>query len=214
MTERDIDGTLLDAIEDSGALCFAADLGDHVLKSFLDDSPLKDIPVLGAILKIIQGGNRLGSLLLARKIAGFMKPLTDIPEEKRAVFGSRMQKDVGFRKKVGEHLLILIDRLDDYGKPELLAHAFQAFMNEEIDFNRFRELGAAIDRCLLDDLNHLSVSPNQNNWPPAVATRLSGCGLLELDSVQTIRAEGQTWNIYLLTEFGQCMIDVVLNEPK
>ena len=48
------------------------------------------------------------------------------------------------RRRVGEALLLLLDRLDDMGKPELVARVFRALIRGQVDRPTFQLMGSAI----------------------------------------------------------------------
>jgi len=56
---------------------------------------------------------------------------------------------------VGEALLLLLDRLDDMQKQELVARFFFALMRGEIDRTTFQQMATAVDRLLIAHLSPL-----------------------------------------------------------
>ena len=56
---------------------------------------------------------------------------------------------------MGEALLLLLDRLDDMQKPELVARFFCALMRGEIDRTTFQQMATAVDRLLIAHLSPL-----------------------------------------------------------
>ena len=57
-----------------------------------------------------------------------------------------------FRKRVEENLLLLLDRLDDMGKPELIGRLFSAYLRQELAYEDFQRLAGSIDRAYMPDL--------------------------------------------------------------
>jgi hypothetical protein len=58
--------------------------------------------------------------------------------------------------KLGETLVLLLDRLDDMEKPHMVAQVFAAFVRGKITFEVFRRLAAAIDLGSLEDLKEFA----------------------------------------------------------
>jgi hypothetical protein len=58
----------------------------------------------------------------------------------------------GNRRQLGDTLLLLLDRLDDLEKPEVLARLFAAYVRGRYDFPTFRRLSTALERISLVSL--------------------------------------------------------------
>jgi hypothetical protein len=147
-----LESSLVSSLGDSQLIDAAADAAEQTLDNLLSDGVLKDIPVLGHALKLWKGSIQLSTYLFARKLLRFLAPLNSIPQEVRYEFLRELEADPEKRKRVGEHLLLLLDRMDDLNKPEFLSKAFAAYISGRISYHEFRQLGFAIDRCTLDDL--------------------------------------------------------------
>ena len=150
-------------------------------------------------------------LLLAKKITKFLGSLNDVPEREREEFVKELDEKPGHHREVGEHLLLTIDRLDNMGKPELVAGVFRAHIAGKITWQQFQEVAVVIDRCVVSDLTHVRAATAPTKFPPPVATRLSGCGVIEIDSVPMARGPGAS-NEYLLTELGQLLVSLGLSQ--
>ncbi|MFH1777706.1 MAG: hypothetical protein ABH952_09155 [Candidatus Omnitrophota bacterium] len=118
---------LLDTITNSEALNLAADDSELAMDQFIDNGILKDIPVFGTIIKLYRVGVGINGYLFTQKLLRFLKSLKDIPEQERINFIKQMDKDPKFKKKVSDHVFLLIDRMDDIEKTPLLARSFRAY---------------------------------------------------------------------------------------
>lgn len=212
MAEHDIEKSLVNVLGESPALDIAADVGEHMLDEILTNGPLKDIPFFGSLLKLWRAGSHVKDYLFARKVSKLLAPLATIPEKDRQEFVDRLNRDPKFKQRVGEHLLMVIDRLDDMGKPELVARALKAYILGRINFESFQRLTFAVDRCFITDLPHLKDTDRPASYPQVVAMNLSACGILEVATIPSIRAEGVR-NQYSLTDLGRLLLDVVLRGP-
>lgn len=125
----------------------------------------KDIPILGHAVKLWRGSIEIYSYLFARKLLRFLAPLNKIPQKDRKNFLSSLDNDPKQRRRVGEHLLLLLERMDDLEKPEILSRAFCAYVTGSMNYDAFRQVGFAIDHCSLSDLftlrNHVSFEPHR-----------------------------------------------------
>lgn len=128
-----------------------ADLSEAGLDQLLEAGFLRDVPVLGGILGAIRAAGSIRDLLLAKKLGRFMRALQDIPLAEREAF-ERSLRTPEKRQQIGESLLLLLDRLDDISKPELVARVFRAFIRGGLDFAAFQQMATAIDRLYIADI--------------------------------------------------------------
>jgi hypothetical protein len=122
-----------------------ADVAEVGLDHLITDGPARDVPVIGTLIRL---GTTVGAVrdhLFARKVATFLLRVAEVPEGERATF-VRELKDPETRKRVGDTLVLLLDRLDDMRKPDLLGLLFEAYLAGEIDLPTFQRLSAALDR--------------------------------------------------------------------
>jgi hypothetical protein len=176
-SERDrpiesLDKALIDGLGDSQLIDFAADIADQALDSLLSEGVIKDIPILGHAVKLWRGGVQVQSYLFARKLVLFLSQLDRTPLDTRQEFVQKINTDPKQRRKVGEQLLLLLDRMDDLEKPAILSWAFGAYVAGRISYDTFRKLGHAIDHCALSDLLALkgNVIYNPNFFDEGIGT--------------------------------------------
>ncbi len=143
---------IVDGTVDANLASIATDVAELGLDTLLDEGFLKDLPAIGLIIKSLHFTKNIKDRLFVAKVAKFLMALKDTSEKDKNLFRKRISKDLAFKKKVGETLLLILDRLDDLNKPEIVARVFQAFMANKISYSEFRRLASAIDIAFLDDL--------------------------------------------------------------
>jgi len=207
MTGNQIEHSIVEAIA-PGALDSVVEAGEIAVDSMLEEGILKEIPVLSAIVRLYKAGVGIRDVLFLKKLNRFLAGLQSVREEERQKFIDSMNADPEQKQRVGETLLMLLERLDDMGKPDLVARAFKRFMREEIDLEELRRVCLAIDRCFLSDLRYLATTGRDQEMPQAAALILASCGLVEVATVPTIRG-AETSNKYKITDFGAKFLAVV-----
>jgi hypothetical protein len=148
--------------------------------------------------------------LFLRKLGKFFSGLSEVSLNDRQAFSQKIGKNEKFQRQVGEALVLLLDKLDDMSKPSLVAHAFNAYIMERIDYEQYRRLAFAIDRCFLEDLQVIR-DIRRTDFEPHVAMSLSSCGLLEPESIPSVRG-APTENRFRITEIGKLFVQYVLNK--
>ncbi len=201
---------VVDATLKSESLDLVAQLGNLGLSELADTELAEKIPWLGILVKVCKVGLGVRDALFAKKLVQFMNPLSSVTNEQRREFSERMERDPDLRRRVGETLILLLDRLDDMDKPELLGRAYRALLAGAIDFETFRRLGAAIDQCFTEDLRELLHVANDKLEREGVSS-LATAGLLELHGIPGIRPKGMG-NTYKITKLGRDLTQHVLGE--
>ena len=128
------------------------DIAEVAFDAMLEDGILKDLPIIGTIVKVFKGVMDIRDRIFVAKVAKFLFRLSNIPLKHRQSFEEKMRGDSRLKRKVGVTLLLLIDRLDDIDKPDFVAKCFGAYLSDSISFELFRRLSAAIDIAFVDDL--------------------------------------------------------------
>jgi hypothetical protein len=197
-------------LRDSQALDLFAGIGEVGLDEFMS-GPLKDVPIIGSFTQLWRAGVQVRDAMFVAKLTRFLKCVRDRNHESIARYAREIQDDSDLQFKVGSNILIAIERLDDIEKPELLGRAFLRLAAGEIDYGTFAEFALAIDRCFITDLSWLEDTESRLQMPPSEATRLSACGLLEIEGIPTVRGKGAD-NNYRMTSLGRALLTLVVRE--
>lgn len=107
-----------------GNLAFLDDIGELMLDTTLNDSILKELPILGTIVGVGKCIKNVYDIRFAKKLIAFLFPIKDVPPEKRVYAIRKWEQDKNFRGKVGDTLLGMIERCDDTVKASWLSKLF------------------------------------------------------------------------------------------
>ncbi|HZD36333.1 MAG TPA: hypothetical protein VE130_14115 [Nitrososphaeraceae archaeon] len=213
-TSQTLGTSLLKVIGRSDLPDLATDIGELGIDELLENGLLKDVPFLGGILKLAKFGISVSNYLFLEKISKFLSNLKDIPVEQRARFIQELEQDEEFRQRVGENLLLLLHRLDDVDKPELLGRAFRAYVEGRIEYPTYQKLATAIDRIKIYNIDGLKKfydeSPDREPPDDETLQDLAFCGLVSLNVVKGLTfgpMEGFEKN-----EIGKVFMKIVLED--
>lgn len=145
----------------TGALELPAEILEFSIDQALDDGLLKDIPFVGWIVKGVSVGIAISDRILYHKILRFLFALQDTAKSDREKFRRKIEGDPDFRKSVGEHLVIMLDKIDSFEKANFLAITFDHCLTGDIEHGHFIDLAHIIDRALLSDLKAIVVPDSQ-----------------------------------------------------
>ncbi|SRR6266498_1213947 len=140
----------------SEATDLAMELGEIGMNALLDDCILKEIPVLKSIIACRKTWEAIHDQLFLRKVAGFLTACPKFTDAEKDTFARDHLSDRKKTSRLGDALVLILDKLDDLEKPELLAKAFTALVRGRISLENFRRLGAAIDIGFIEDLRALA----------------------------------------------------------
>lgn len=146
---------ILPTISNSEILEGLAELVEVGFAQGLDDGLIQDIPFFGTLLKLGNTGANIRNSLLTRKLKKFLDAFEKVTPEDKAKFKKRMEQNPDFARKTGERLILLLEQLDDFDKPEIVGKIFKAFLEDKIDEPTFFRLGNAIMQAYIDDLKEL-----------------------------------------------------------
>ena len=166
------------------------DLAQFGLRELLGGDVLKEIPVIKTVVACYKVPLAVRDQLFLRKVAGFLRAVPDFTTEEKEKFLREHLADPKKVNKLGETIILLLDRLDDMDKLQMLAKVFAALVRGKIPLEIFRRLATAIDQGAVADLNEFirvkPVDPSQprprgpNKDAQILGTNLARTGLVSL----------------------------------
>jgi hypothetical protein len=163
MNEEPVGGgrALIRSVWSGGVSDITSEGAEILLDSALDEGLLRDIPFLGWVAKTYGLVNTVRDRIFLQKILRFLQGTQATTAEERTAFAERMEADPEYQRKVGEDLLLLLDRHESVDKSEFLGRVFAAFVRNEISDEEFRRYAFIIDRLFLRDLTNLAQHYNR-----------------------------------------------------
>ncbi len=167
------------------AVELGADIAEFTLDQLLDDGLLKDIPWIGWIFKAKNVYSSVSDRILLAKIVKFLISLRSQTRTQRSEILKQLETSPKERRRIGEHILIALERLDDLEKPALIAKCFSFYLDGLLSFREFSQLIDAITKCHQTDLSWFYTPvPRINLRPPY--ERLFAAGLSQLKNSQHV----------------------------
>ena len=154
-----------------------AQLGEILIDSELREGLLKEMPVISAITSSTDAVLAVRDGVLLKKVEVFLENIKDIPPEERQQMIKRLQDDESYGQRVGEQLILLLDRHDNMHKPALLGKALRAYIKGEIGRDQLERFYSVIDRVWYSDLSFLSDYLDGKKVSDAVVQGYVNCGL-------------------------------------
>ncbi|MEH2038802.1 hypothetical protein [Nostoc sp.] len=166
----------------SQSLDLFTEITEVVIDSLMEDGLLKDIPFLSLAMKVANIGKTVTDRIFITKIKKFLLYLDKVTPIEKQDFIKSLDDEPEKKSKLGECLVLIIDRIDDFDKIEILAELFLNLIKEKINLETFRRLASAVNIAFVEDLNKLIKNNNNNDY----LGNLIGSGLTEVSSTGII----------------------------
>ncbi len=210
MEEQDLGISLIQTLRKSALAELAPDFAEVALDSLIEQGPVKELPFVRSLLAFYKTQVTIRDLLLLRKIISFIREVKKDPDADKEEFLERITSDKKQQRKVGENLILYLDRLDDLEKPVILAKLFVGFLKRSIDLETFQRLAIATDRAFIGDLKRLkSYYSDLKKVPRNTLHHLAQAGLVRFESHMILEADGI---LFEPSELGKLFIELVFRE--
>lgn len=150
--------TIINVVQTFNDTLFSSKLinvGDDMLESLIDnnlkDGIIKDVPIIGTFVGIIQATQNISNYLFLRKIVAFLSKIKDITPQQREKEIKRIDESGKYRERVSDSLLAIIDKCESAEKAEYIAVWFRSFLMGEIEYECFMYGTHIIQRTFLED---------------------------------------------------------------
>ncbi|MDH3474212.1 MAG: hypothetical protein OEM59_11020 [Rhodospirillales bacterium] len=174
-----IGGSLVTTLAESDLASVLKDVGELTLDSVLEEGVLQDLPVVATLTGIWKTGRSIRELLFLKKLMSFLIELKNIDPGARTEMIKHLEEDECFTQRVGESVILLLERLDHLDKPTLVGRAFRAYCSGFIDAEQLQKMNQVIDRAFMPDLQQLEryLREGGEGIPAPNEQGLAGCGL-------------------------------------
>ena len=213
---EDINFSIVTSIEYSGLEELTANVLEFSIDQMLQSGALREFPVVGAILALGKTGASIRDFLFLRKVFRFLYQLKDIPLEKRIEFGNRIRRDGEYRRKVGENLLLIIEKLDALSKADMVGRVYRAHLEGEIGTETLERLVSAIERVHLHDIERLQrfyASEVDDSYEDEQLQNLAFAGLVRIQLGQ-VALMGGTSGRFKRCELGNLFLKYAVGNTQ
>ena len=160
-----------------------------------------EVPGLKTALKVQRTAQSIRDELFEDKVASF---LGEVDAGALRRFVDELATDAGARKKAGQALVLILDRLDDMEKPAIIGRLYRAALERRITLAELRRFCMIVDRAHLPDLVALSQYRDPARVEEVFGPQLHTLGLLSVtgEDYGTIDGVGaKTW--YEVNDLGK-----------
>ena len=127
--------------------------GHSLVEVLASDEVLKHVPVVKTFVAAFKTYGTVRDAILLKKIQSVLDSLSGLAPAERAKMVRRLEADPAYKRKVGMHLIELLDRVDSYRKPLMIGYVFEACLSGRIEVMQLHRLNAAIERLPSHDID-------------------------------------------------------------
>jgi hypothetical protein len=200
--------SLTDSLSTEAAGDLLVTLGDTGFDAAVSSGALDGVPIFGIATGLWRAGREIQHELFVRKVLRFLSGLSQASQSERDKFITQLDRD-GKKQKFGEAILLILDRIDDATKPEIVGRIMSAHIQGQIGYDVAMRLAAIVARVYGQDLDFLKrfVPGVQRDMYP-IADALFSAGLLRNAGLDggTLSDALSSGTIYELNEYGELLI--------
>jgi len=187
------------------------DLGDIGLSELLDESVLKEIPIIKLVIACRKTWTAIHDQLFIRKVTGFLRACPRFTDAEKEAFIREHLSDPKKSKNLNAAIVLILDKLDDLEKPEMFAKVFAAFVRGKIPLECFRRLASALDIGFIEDLKVLAYQ-HQVYWHPYLPN-LARTNLVDFQAHESFKdfSEGEVGIGFHVNQLGETFIKCMNN---
>ncbi|HEY4368751.1 MAG TPA: hypothetical protein VGN07_16070 [Steroidobacteraceae bacterium] len=131
---------------DADRVDLVKDWGQGLVEVLVSNELVDHIPVVKTISAVFGAVRSVRDAILIQKLKDFLGALQEVPIGERVAMVQQIQAEPGYRRRVGEHLVELLDRVDGHRKPTMIGQVFAAYAQGQIRLTMVQRLNAAIER--------------------------------------------------------------------
>ena len=150
--ENRIEGKLIQSLEVKELGELATEYAELGIDSILDDSVIKDIPILRTLVGIARIGLNIRDRIYVKKIINFLSKVGQTSQEQREEFVKKYCEDI---KHFEDAILLILEQADRFEKTTLIGKIFKACILGEIKYEDALKLSEMVNKTLWGDLQKI-----------------------------------------------------------
>lgn len=143
---------IIDTLKSNEFQELISDISETTVDALLEDGIIKELPIFGLLFK---GKNLITTIqdrLLSKKLLKFLSQLSETTLEERHQQINKIDNDNKYKIKIGEKILYIIDKCEDFEKAEIAGILFKEFIQNNINYEDFLRFTNSINSLSTIDL--------------------------------------------------------------
>ena len=174
---KNLESSLFESLRDN-ATELAGEIGELTIDQFIDNDVLKEIPFFSLFYKSVKTIQGVRNALFAMKVYKFMREFGQIKQKDKDKFLGRVMASKKEKTKVGQVLIMILDKIDDLDKTQIIANIFAAYIKEDISISEFIHLSSIVQNAFLDYLLIFGKAQNYKDLDFEIQANLASIGIM------------------------------------
>lgn len=204
---KELEESIENTIETADLHRITADIRELALDALLKDEVIKSIPIVKWIDRINTVGQSVRDYILLKKVLKFFSQLKDTSIEERSKFIAKIEENEEYNKKVGLAIILILDKLEDFEKPEIIGKLFAANIKGTIDYETFLRLSNLVQNLFLPDLKYLKKFNRGELQDYSKQDELYLAGFLITQPTGGARFDGR--NDYAISPYSKTLLEII-----
>jgi hypothetical protein len=132
--KHELESSLVKTIGKSALKDVTVDLAEISLDSMLKEGLLREVPIVGTVIRLASAGLTIRDQIFLNKVLRFLHPLSRFSPEQRAAYLDSLDPEE--LQRASQCMIVHLDKLDSLEKAALLGRIFVAYMTGEIDYRK------------------------------------------------------------------------------
>jgi len=174
---ENLENSLFETLTDK-SFELSGEVVELTVDQFIENDLLKEIPFFSIFYKSIKTVQGVRDALFAMKVYKFIKEFEKIKQSDKSKFLEKITSDRKERIKVGQTLIMILDKIDEIDKTQLIANLFAGYIKSDITKSEFTQLCSIVEKVFLDDLLLFSKMKKYDELSNEIQANLSSAGLM------------------------------------
>lgn len=200
---------------------FSQDLIELPIDRIIDNSTLKEIPIVGTLIGIGKTTMAIRDMHLLKKTVAFISKINEgsIPKEKLDEHIEKLEKNHKRMNQELEYLIIMLDHFNETKKAFILGNIYIKYIDHEIDWNDFCILAEILERFSLYDFSSLielytkDIIKHGEVYNELALSRIYSLGLVRFSSGIILYSERQEF-VAKINSLGKLFVDMAFLDKE
>lgn len=175
--KQNLENSLFETLTDK-SFELSGDLVELTVDQFIENDLLKEIPFFSIFFKSIKTVQGIRDALFTMKVYKFIKEFEEIKHREKSKFLDKITSDRKERIKVGQTLIMILDKIDEVDKTQIIANLFTAYIKSDLTKSEFIQLCSIVEKAFLENLLLFFKMKKYDDLSDEVQANLGSLGLM------------------------------------
>ena len=200
---------LLKTLKTSDLKDVTKDITESGIDLLIKNEILKEVPIIKSIVGLFNLGISIKDMFFLKKLLRFLHEINSTTLAEREDFINKIEQNSQYSQNVGEKLILLLDKLDDLEKANIIGKLFKGVLEQRIDVITFQRICHAVNGIFIHDIYELYKLWKGENIDHDIKNNLFIYGFMKRKSFGQIALDGNSE--FEINSLGKILIQELYN---